>query len=143
MVERARRCPTDRRSLPLSDGRGELQLEVYLPLRVPGRRGEGRHLEEGVHVLLGRDHQQGSGKTDFTGKAKIVVDVVAVVAVVAVVINTELCRINSVHFKYLSNKAKNPKLFVAFEWRSRGIFLAINYIFYGLYHINETIHFMA
>ena len=68
LVERTRRCPTDRRTLPITDGRGELQLEVHLPLRVPGRRGEGCHLEEGVHVLLGRDDQQGSGETDFTGK---------------------------------------------------------------------------
>ena len=50
----------DGHSLQVADWRGQLQLEVRLSLRVPRRRGEDCHLQERVHVLLGRNNQQGN-----------------------------------------------------------------------------------
>ena len=47
-----------RRPLPLPHRRGQLQLALPVPLRLPGCRGEDCHLQEGVHVLLGRDRIQ-------------------------------------------------------------------------------------
>ena len=66
-----RRRAADGRALPLADGRGQLQLALHLPVRLPRRRGEGRRLQEGVHVLVGRDHEQGSRQTFAAGNARI------------------------------------------------------------------------
>lgn len=47
-----------RRALPFPDRRGQLQLALRLPLRLPHGGGEDCHLQERVHVLLGRDGVQ-------------------------------------------------------------------------------------
>ncbi|ROT67741.1 hypothetical protein C7M84_014164 [Penaeus vannamei] len=49
----ARGHPVHRHPLPVVDGRRELQLEVRVPVRVPGRRGEDRDQPEGVTLLVG------------------------------------------------------------------------------------------
>ena len=67
-----RRRAADGRALPLADGRGQLQLALHLPFRLPRRRGEGRRLQEGVHVLLGRDHQQGPRQTFSAGMSRMI-----------------------------------------------------------------------
>ncbi len=44
VVERTRGRAVDGCALPLADRGGQLQLAIRLPLRVPGRRGEGQHV---------------------------------------------------------------------------------------------------
>ena len=49
------------------DGRGKLQLAVRLPVRLPRRRGEDRHLAQGDALLLGRDGDEGAGSSGAAG----------------------------------------------------------------------------
>lgn len=62
MVERPGGLPEHGYPLQVADGRGKLQLAVSISVRLSGGRGEDRHIEEGVVVLVGRDREQNPGQ---------------------------------------------------------------------------------
>lgn len=56
-----------RHPLPQFDRRRQLQLEVRLPVRVPGGGGEDCDIAQGVSVQLGRVGEQDTGAARVTG----------------------------------------------------------------------------